>query len=83
MKRHIAAGLSVLAVAAGVGWKVARHPGTPVELQQVSLRQNSEHTQPGSSVALARVRVRVSPSDSGYEIRATADKVPRVSLAAE
>jgi hypothetical protein len=33
MKRHLAAGLSILAVVAGVGWKLASHPDTSAELQ--------------------------------------------------
>ena len=66
MKRYIAA-LSILAVAAGVGWKLASHPETSVGLQEISLNQNSEHSQPGPTNALARIRIRVSPSDFGYE----------------
>lgn len=80
MKRHIAAGLSVLAVAVAVGWKVARRPETATALQEISLRQHSEHTRPSSTVALARVRIRISPVDPGHQVTATADRVPRVSL---
>ena len=83
MKRHIAAGLSILAVAAGVGWKLASHPETSAGLQDISLIQRSEHSHPGPTNALAGIRIRLSPSDFGYEIRATAHKVPQISLAAE
>ena len=81
MKRYIAAVLSILAVAAGVGWKLASHPETSLGLQEVSLIQHSEHSLPSN--ALAGLRIRLSPSDFGYELRATADKVPQIALAAE
>jgi hypothetical protein len=80
MKRHLAAGLSILAVAASVGWKLASHPETSAGLQEISLNQHSEHSHPGSTNALARVRVRIS--DFGYEI-GTAHNVPQISVAAE
>jgi hypothetical protein len=54
-----------------------------VELQEISLIQNSEHSQPGPTNALAGVRIRFSPSDFGYDIGATADAVPHISLAAK
>ena len=79
MKRHIVAGLSILAVAAGVGWTLARHPETSTGLQGVSLRQSSEHSHRGSTKALAGIRIRLS----GSEIRATDQKVPQIALAAE
>ena len=79
MKRHIAAGLSILAIAAGVGWKLASHPDTSTGLQQVSLKQHSEHSRPGPTKALAGIRIRLS----GSEIRATDHKIPEVALAAE
>jgi hypothetical protein len=79
MKRHIAAGLSILAVAAGVGWTLASHAGTSPGLQEISLKQNSEHARPGPTNALAGIRIRLS----GSEIRATNAKVPQISLAAE
>jgi hypothetical protein len=81
MKRQIAAGLSILAVAGGVGWKLASRPETSAPLQEVSLNQHSEHSYPGSTTALARVRVRVS--DFGYEFRATAHQVPQITLATQ
>ena len=83
MKRYIVAALSIFAVAASVGWKLASHPETSAGLQEISLIQNSEHSQPGPTNALAGIRIRLSPSDFGYEIRATADEVPQISLAAE
>jgi hypothetical protein len=79
MKRRIAAGLSILAVVAGVGWKLARHTETSAGLQEVSLKQHSEHSRPGTTNTLGGVRVRLS----GSEIRATDSKVPYISLAAE
>lgn len=83
MKRYVAAGLSILAVATGVGWKLARHPETSAGLQEVSLRRHSEHSHPGPTNALAGIRIRLSASDFGYEIRATDQKVPQISMAAE
>jgi hypothetical protein len=77
MKRGIAAGLSILAVAAGVGWKVASHAESSAALREVSLKQSSEHSQPGPATALAGIRIRLS----GSEIRATDSKAPQVSLA--
>jgi hypothetical protein len=83
MKRHIAAGLSIFAVVVSVGWKLASHPATSAGLQDISLIQHSEHSHPGPTGALAGIRIRLSPSDYGYEITATAHEVPPVSLAAE
>jgi hypothetical protein len=83
MKRHIAAGLSIFAVVASVGWKLASHPATSAGLQDISLIQHSEHSHPGPTNALAGLRIRLSPSDFGYEITATAHEVPQISLAAE
>jgi hypothetical protein len=83
MKRHIAAGLSILAVAAGVGWKLASRPESSVGLQEVSLSQHSEHSQPGPATAMAGIRIRLSGSDFGYAIQATDHKVPQVAVAAE
>jgi hypothetical protein len=83
MKRHIAAGLSILALAAGVGWKLASRPETSTGLQDISLKQHSEHSQPGPTNALAGIRIRLMPGDFSDEIRATDHKVPQISLAAE
>ena len=83
MKRRIAAGLSVFAVVAGVGWKIASHPATSAGLQDISLIQRSEHSHPGPTNALAGIRIRLSPSDFGYEITATAHEVPQISQVAE
>jgi len=83
MKRRIAAGLAIFAVVAGVGWKLASHPETSAGLQDISLIQRSEHSHPGPTNALAGIRIRLSPSDFGYDVTATAHKVPRISLVAE
>jgi hypothetical protein len=83
MKRQIAAGASILAVVAGVGWKLASHPETSVKLQDVSLIQRSEHSHPGPTDALAGIRIRLSPSDFDDAIRAKAHHVPQIGLAAE
>ena len=83
MKRTIAAIISVLAVATGVGWKVARHPDSSAKLEEIRLKQQSERSQPEYNNALAGIRIRISPSDFGYEVRAAADKVPQISLASE
>lgn len=83
MKRHIAEALSIFAVVAGVGWTLASHPATSAGLQGVSLIQGSEHSHPGPATALAGIRIRLSPSDVGYEITATAHEVPQISVAAE
>jgi hypothetical protein len=83
MKRRIATGLSILAVAAGVGWNLASHQETSAPLQDIRLNQRSEHSRPGPTDALAGIRIRLSPSDFGYELRATDHKVPQISLAAE
>ena len=83
MKRYVLTALSIFAATATVGWTLASHPETSVELQEISLIQNSEHSQPGPTNALAGIRIRLSPSDFGHEITAAADVVPQVSLAAE
>ena len=82
MKLRIAA-FSVLALMAGVGWKLASHPETSVLLQDIHLIQGSEHSHPGPTKALAGIRIRLSPSDFRYEIRSTAHEVPHISLATE
>ena len=83
MKRHIAAGLSIFAVVAGVGWKLASRPATSTGLEDIRLIQRSEHSHPGPSDALAGIRIRLSPSDFGYEITVPAREVPQVFVAAE
>jgi hypothetical protein len=83
MKRYVLAALSICAAAATVGWTLASHPETSVELQEISLIQNSEHSQPGPTKELAGIRIQLSPSDFGYDIAATADAVPQISLAAK
>jgi hypothetical protein len=83
MKRQMAAGVSILAVAAGVGWKLASHPETSARLQDISLIQRSEHSHPGPTDALAGIRIRLSPSDFDNAIRAKAHQVPPITRAAE
>lgn len=83
MKRYVIAALSIFAAAASMGWTLASHPETSVGLQEISLIQHSEYSQPGPTNALAGIRIRLSPSDFGYDIGATADAVPQISLAAK
>ncbi len=83
MKRNIAAGLSIVAVVLGVGWKLSRRPASSTELQDIRLIQHSEHSHPGPGDALAGIRIRLSPSDFGYQLSVPAREVPRISLAAE
>lgn len=83
MKRHIMAGLSILAVMASIGWRLASHPETSAPLQDVRLIERSERSHPGSTKALAGIRIRLSPSDFDGEIRATAREVPKIALATE
>ena len=83
MKRYIAAGLSMVAVVVGVGWKLASRPTTSTELEDIRLIQRSEHSHPGPSDALAGIRIRLSPNDFGYEITVPAREVPQIHLAAE
>ena len=83
MKRQVAAGAFVLAIASGVGWKLSSHHETSTRLQDVTLIQSSEHSQPGPAEAHAGIRIRLSPSDFDEAMRAqaTPDKVPRVAVA--
>ena len=83
MKQGIVARISIFAVVAGVGWKLASHPETSAGLQDVSLIQGSEHSHPGSTKALAGIRIRLSGSDFDDEIKTTSHKVPQISMAAE
>ncbi len=82
MRRHIVALLSILAVVAGVGWKLASHPETSTGLQEIRLSRHSERSHPGPSNALAGIRIRLSGSDL-REVNATHHEIPQVSLAAE
>jgi hypothetical protein len=82
MKRLIAAGVSILAVAAGVGWKLASHPESATTLEDVSLIQHSEHSQPGPTEALAGIRIRLSPSDFDDAMSVKASEVPKIAVAA-
>jgi hypothetical protein len=81
MKRYVVIALSIFATAAIVGWKLASYPETSVELQEITLIQNSEHSQPGPAKELAGLRIRLSPSDFGYDIAATAGAVPQIAAA--
>jgi hypothetical protein len=85
MKRRMTAGLFIFAVMASVGLKLASQPETSVGLQAIRLIQRSEHSHPGPTKdkALAGIRIRLSPGDFGYEVRATDHKVPQISVAAE
>jgi hypothetical protein len=80
MRRHIAA-LSILAVAAGVGWKLSSRPETSARLNDISLDRRSEHSHPGPT-ALAGIRIRIM-ADDGYQLSAPADRVPQITVAAE
>jgi hypothetical protein len=80
MKRQIAAGLAIVAVVTSVGWRLASRPETSARLQDVGLKQHSEHSHPGPSDALAGIRIRLSGSDLGHEMGAD-HKVPQVPLA--
>jgi hypothetical protein len=83
MKRQLAAGLAILAVVAGVGWKIASHPETSAGLQDIKLVPHSEHSNPGPTDALAGIRIRLSPSDFNDQIVASAHEVPRIPVAAQ
>ena len=82
MKRHIAAGLSIVAVVVGVGWRLASRPTTSTALEDIRLIQRSEHSHTGPSDTLAGIRIRIGP-DVGYETTVPARKVPQISVAAE
>jgi hypothetical protein len=82
MRRHVVAALSVLAVVAGVGWKLANHPETSARLSDITLSQRSEQSHAGPTAALSRIRIRIS-ADSASASRATAGQVPHIALAAE
>lgn len=81
MKRKIAMGLSIVAVAAVMQWKLASHPETSAPLQDIRLIQHSEHSHPGPTDALAGIRIRLSPSDFDEAESVTA-QVPQIALAA-
>jgi hypothetical protein len=83
IKRYITGGLAILAVVAGVGWRLANHQETSAGLRDVNLIQGSEHSQPGPTGELAGVRIRLSPSDYDDQIRATAHEIPQIAIAAK
>jgi hypothetical protein len=80
MKRKIAMGLSIVAAAAVVQWKLASHPETSAALQDIRLVQHSEHSQPGPTDALAGIRIRLSSSDFDDADMVTAE-VPQIAVA--
>ena len=82
MKRRIVAVLSIFAVTASVGWRLASHPETSTGLQDISLIQGSEHSQPGPTDALAGIRIRLSPSND-YAVKTASHEVPQISMVAE
>jgi hypothetical protein len=83
MRRQIGTTLAILAVAAGVQWKLATHPETSTPLENVRLVPCSEHSHPGPTDALAGIRIRLSPSDFDDQIRATPHAVSQIALAGE
>jgi hypothetical protein len=83
MNRKITAGLAILAVLAGVGWKLWSQPETSTGLQSIRLIQRSEHSHPGPTDALAGIRIRLSPGDFASQITATVHEVPQIVLATE
>jgi len=83
MKRHIAAGLFIGAVMAGLGWKLASRPATSTTLEDIRLIQGSEHAHPGPTDQLAGIRIRIAPSDFGSESAVPVRQVPRISVAVE
>jgi len=83
MKRRIAAGLSIIAVVAGVGWKLAGHRENSAGLQDIRLIQRSERSNPGPTDELAGIRIRLSPSDFDDQIQSKDSAVPRIPVTAE
>jgi hypothetical protein len=83
MKRQIAAGVSILGMALGVGWTLASHPETSTGLQQIQLSQRSEHARPGVTNTLAGIRVRISPGDANRQLTATARPAPHIAVAVD
>ena len=83
MKRHVIAALSIVGAVGAVGWNLSSRPEASVGLQDISLIQSSEHSYPGPINALAGFRIRLSPSDFGYDINAAPHSVPKVALAGE
>jgi hypothetical protein len=94
MQRHIVAALTIFAIASGVGWSIASHPDSSLELGQITLDQGSERSYASPSDAVGRVRVRVSPAEHRVRVRvsphghalgttASASEAPRIALAAQ
>jgi hypothetical protein len=81
MKRRMMAGFVVLAVMGGVALRLTSHPEkNSVGLHAIRLIQHSEHSDAGPGEALAGIRIRLSPSDFGYEITPTGHDVPQVAV---
>jgi hypothetical protein len=72
--------VSILAVSAGVGWKLSSHAESKATLDDVRLIERSEHSQPGPTEALAGIRIRLSPGDFDDATSVKAEDVPRVAL---
>jgi len=83
MNRRITAGVAIVSVLAGVGWKLATQPETSTGLQDIRLIPQSEHSHPGPTEALAGIRIRLSPSDFDHQITAQAHEIPQIALAAK
>jgi hypothetical protein len=83
MTRRITVGLSILAIAIVVGWKLASPSERAARLQDIKLIQSSEHSHPGPSDALAGIRIRLSPSEFDDTILKTTADIPQIALAAE
>jgi hypothetical protein len=83
MNRRITAGVAIVAVLGGVGWKLATQPETSTRLEDIRLMPHSEHSLPGPTEALAGIRIRLSPSDFNDQITAAAHEIPQIALAAE
>jgi hypothetical protein len=81
MKRQVAAGAFIVAIACGVGWKLSHHSETSMGLRDVTLVQGSEHSSAGPQEALAGIRIRLSPGDFDDAMRPFAEKVPHVEVA--
>ena len=83
MKQHFLAALSIVGAVGIVEWKLSSRPEAFVGLQDIGIIRSSEHSYPGPINALAGFRIRLSPSDFGYDIKAAPHSVPKIALAAE
>jgi hypothetical protein len=80
MKRHLAIALSLVAVVAAVGVRVATHPDRSTPLDNVRLVPQSEHSNDVGD-KLAGIRIRLTPTDLDDVIRSAARDIPQVALA--